>query len=262
MSESIFKKQRNSKEMYTDSPHDNFSYDRMNYGYSNFFEPLIDIKEKENNKIYDIGCGGGYWFSLYEKYGFKKQNIVGLDQSATAILAKKNKGFIVCQGNALEMPFPDEVSDVTISNGVIHHTVDSKKAFEELCRITKPNGKIFVGVYNIFHPYFFIIHKLTFPFRFIYWNISKSIFKPIYFCAYIVLQVYSLLFRRVLLNKVDVKRILLDQVFTPVAELFSHGKLLKYGKEFDVTIVASGFYHFFFMRYAVFRKDQTILSKT
>lgn len=261
MSEIYSERQKNSKAMYTDSPHDNFSYDRLNYGYSAFFDPLMDIKEKGNKKIYDIGCGGGYWFNLYEKYGFKKKNIVGLDQSATAILSLKNKGYDVCEGNALEMPFPDEVSDVTMSNGVIHHTVDSKKAFEELCRITKQHGEIFVGVYNIWHPYFFIVHKSTFLFRYIYWNVSRSVFKPVYFATNLVLQAYSLLFRRGLLSKADVKRIVMDQVFTPVAELFSHRKLEKYGKECGVTMLSSGLYHLFFMRYARFRKDITILNR-
>jgi ubiquinone/menaquinone biosynthesis C-methylase UbiE len=255
MSEIDFEKQKNSKTMYTDSPQDYFSYDRLNYGYSVFLDPLMDIKEKENKKIYDIGCGGGYWFNLYKRYGFKKKNIVGLDQSATSVLSLKNKGYEVCEGNAIEMPFSDEVSDVTMSNGVIHHTVDSKKAFEELCRITKKHGEIFVGVYNIWHPYFFIVHKLTFPFRYIYWNISRSVYKPVYFAAYLALQAFSLLFLRRLLSKADVKRIVMDQIFTPVAELFSHGKLKKYGQECGVTMLSSGLYQMCFMRYARFRKD-------
>ena len=52
-------KAKKSKTIYTDSAHDNFSY-----GYSAFFDPVKDIKEKENKKICDIGCGGGYWFNL------------------------------------------------------------------------------------------------------------------------------------------------------------------------------------------------------
>ena len=260
MSEVNSEKQRNSKAMYTDSPHDNFSYDRLNYGYSVFFDPLMEIKGKENKKIYDIGCGGGYWFNLYEKYGFFKKNIMGIDQSATAILSLKNKGYNVYIGNALEMPFPDSVSDITMSNGVIHHTVDSKKAFKELCRITKQDGEIFLGVYNIWHPYFFIVHKLTLPLRYIFWNVSQSVFKPVYFAAYFVSQVISLLFRRRLLSKADVKRIVMDQVFTPVAELFSARKLKKYGKECGMTMLSSGLYNLFFMRYARFRKDTTVTT--
>jgi 2-polyprenyl-3-methyl-5-hydroxy-6-metoxy-1,4-benzoquinol methylase len=38
--------------------------------------------------------------------------------------------------------------DVVISNGVLHHTYDTRKAFGSVARLVKPGGYIIVGLYN------------------------------------------------------------------------------------------------------------------
>ncbi|MCH7774630.1 MAG: methyltransferase domain-containing protein [Bacteroidetes bacterium] len=38
--------------------------------------------------------------------------------------------------------------DVVISNGVLHHTVDTRAAFHSIARLVKPGGHIIVGLYN------------------------------------------------------------------------------------------------------------------
>jgi SAM-dependent methyltransferase len=246
-------KARNSKRMYTDYPYNKFGYDRTRLS-SKFLDLLIDVKDKKNKNVYDIGCGGGYWFDVYEKQGFSKENIVGLDQSTSAVKIIKEKGYTVYEGDALNLPFADEVSDITICNGVIHHTVDSRKAFSELCRITKNGGEIMVSVYNIWHPYYFFVHKLSFPLRYAYWNITKSVFPPVYLLTYGIIQITSLLIYLRLQKHYDVKRLLMDEVFNPVVELFSLRKLKRYGVSSGLTFITGGYYFFNSMLYARFTK--------
>jgi SAM-dependent methyltransferase len=38
--------------------------------------------------------------------------------------------------------------DIVISNGVLHHTYDTKKAFLSISRLVKPGGYIIIGLYN------------------------------------------------------------------------------------------------------------------
>jgi len=38
--------------------------------------------------------------------------------------------------------------DVVISNGVLHHTYDTRKAFASIVRLVKPGGYVVVGLYN------------------------------------------------------------------------------------------------------------------
>ena len=38
--------------------------------------------------------------------------------------------------------------DLVVSNGVLHHTYDTKKAFLSVARLVKPGGHLLVGLYN------------------------------------------------------------------------------------------------------------------
>ena len=54
------------------------------------------------------------------------------------------------QGNALNLPFPDNHFDVIYSLGVIHHTPKPHQAVSEAIRVCKPGGKIFIVLYRKF----------------------------------------------------------------------------------------------------------------
>jgi SAM-dependent methyltransferase len=51
-------------------------------------------------------------------------------------------------GSNLRLPLKDNVADLVISYGVIHHTPDPLRCFMELVRILKPGGKLLFNVYN------------------------------------------------------------------------------------------------------------------
>ena len=42
----------------------------------------------------------------------------------------------------------DGFFDFIISNGVLHHTSDARRAFARLCRLARPGGYVLVGLYN------------------------------------------------------------------------------------------------------------------
>lgn len=101
----------------------------------------------------DAGCGGGRFVVALARLGAKR--VVGIDISADAIKAAKNR--IQTRGlenaeaqvaSVLDIPFPDNSFDYVVSSGVIHHTPDPKKAFQELNRVLRPGGKLFLSVYG------------------------------------------------------------------------------------------------------------------
>jgi SAM-dependent methyltransferase len=51
-------------------------------------------------------------------------------------------------GSALNIPLADDVADLVICSGVIHHTPDPMRCALELARIVKPGGYLLLGVYN------------------------------------------------------------------------------------------------------------------
>ncbi len=114
----------------------------------------IDVNWFKDKECLDAGCGGGRYLIALSRLGAKK--VVGIDISEEAILAAnqriKEKGFAdqaeAKLASVLELPFPDASFDYVVSSGVLHHTPDPKKGFNELVRVLRPGGKLFLSVYG------------------------------------------------------------------------------------------------------------------
>lgn len=111
-----------------------------------------DLKDK---KILDAGCGTGTVTKHLTNYS---DNVFACDISPSSI--KIAKGYAPKAkyklGNVLGLDYKDASFDAVICIGVIHHTNNAYKAFQELVRVTKPGGKILLFVYNKMHPYYLI----------------------------------------------------------------------------------------------------------
>jgi ubiquinone/menaquinone biosynthesis C-methylase UbiE len=153
-----------AKELYDDITFGHLSYDRARHN-PLLFRFLGMIKPGE--RVFDIGCGAGYWMQVYVDYGVPKDCIVGVDISPTNVANLRKQGFHAEWGNVLELQLEDGVSDFTVCNGVIHHTNDPFRAFEELARITRPGGYIWLQVYNQWNPYYYIVHRAAYPLRYL-----------------------------------------------------------------------------------------------
>jgi len=238
--------------------YDNYNFGRFSYSDERHkFNPLLIefLQSMDKGKtLYDIGCGAGYWFDIYQQFGISKDNIHGLDLAESNVRTLQSAGYDVVCGDATNIQLSDEVSDYTVSSGVIHHTPDTLAAFSEIVRITKPGGFIFINVYNLWHPYYWIVHKLTFPLRFIYWNVTKDIEKLIFPLAYILLYgVSSLIFRRPV-DRRTAKILFMDQVMTPRAELFTKRKLSRFANQTGVKAVQFRYNKGYLMLSAIFHR--------
>lgn len=114
---------------------------------------LADLKLKnifKNKKVIDVGCGGGRYSNAIRLMGAKK--IIGVDYGDAGIkTAKKNynyKNLIFKKQNVLSLKFDDRSFDVVYCNGVLHHTSNLEKGLNEIYRICKPNGIIFLYLYG------------------------------------------------------------------------------------------------------------------
>ena len=135
------------------------------YGYSskedileNMNPNLKDVIEKSQGKtITDVGCGCGRNLVYSLKYAHK---LIGVDLSSRSLdFAKKfiqSKNIELLLGNNLNIPLKDNFSDLVISDGVIHHTGDTVKAFNECIRILKPGGLLYLAVYKKYRYYPYI----------------------------------------------------------------------------------------------------------
>ena len=102
----------------------------------------------KNKVVLDVGCGSGRWCVLAKQLGAKK--VIGVDSSKKNVSYnnKKFKNIKFVYGDNTNLKIENNFSDITISQGVIHHTVDVFKSLSELIRVTKKNGKILLLVYG------------------------------------------------------------------------------------------------------------------
>lgn len=112
--------------------------------------PLDWFKDKV---CLDAGCGGGRFVVALAKLGAKE--VQGIDISRKAVdtanyrlTARKLNVGNAQEASVLEIPFSDNYFDYVVCSGVIHHTPNPKKGFQELVRVLKPGGRIFLSVYG------------------------------------------------------------------------------------------------------------------
>lgn len=241
-----------AKELYDSHQYGNFCYgDKRNQYYPLLFDFMRKVSKGDT--LFDIGCGNGYWLDTYLKHNLSKDKITALDITPSNITEIKKRGFNALCGDAMDLPFEDNVADFTVSNGVVHHTSDPFKTFHELVRITKPGGYIFISVYNCLNPYFYIVHRATYPIRYFYWNISKKIVDVIYPIAKIFIQPLAYLTMRQFWDDKTGKTMFMDQVMTPRAHLFSKSKLRKYAKDCNCEIQQFEYLQYYLMVAAIIR---------
>jgi SAM-dependent methyltransferase len=242
----------NAKQLYDEIRFGHLSYERAKYN-PLLFEFLDRVKE--GHSLFDIGCGSGYWMEVYAKYGIKKDQMTGVDLSPISIKSLIQRGFHGICGNVLHLELDDCISDATISIGVIHHTTDPFQAFKELVRITKPGGYLYLSVYNCWNPYYYIVHRGTFPIRYLYWHWNKRIAGRIYPFSKLFYQPLAFLLLGRRLDEKSGKTLFMDQVFTPKAHLFSKKKIKSYTKRCDCDIIRIEYTNAFFMVTSILRKS-------
>ena len=245
----------NTKTMYDEYRFGHFSYGAKRDKYDSLLFKFISMVEKDK-KLFDIGCGTGYWLDKYVKSGIPKKQITGIDFAPSNISELTKKGFNTLCGNVLELEIEDNVSDFTVCNGVIHHTTNPFKAFKELVRITKPGSYIYLNVYNKWNPYFYIVHRATYPLRYIYWNFSKKIIDYIFPLSKILYQPLAYLALGEFLDDKTGKAFFMDQIITPQAHLFSKPVLRSYASRCNCSIVEFKYNRYFLMLAAIIKVNK------
>jgi SAM-dependent methyltransferase len=103
--------------------------------------------------ILDVGCGMGRFSDVVSRWG---GTVVGIDLSRAVEAAQRNIGgrenVNIAQADIFQLPFRDETFDFIFSIGVLHHTPNTKAAFECLPRLLRKNGRIAIWVYTGYSP--------------------------------------------------------------------------------------------------------------
>jgi ubiquinone/menaquinone biosynthesis C-methylase UbiE len=111
------------------------------------FFSIVTKQKIPSGKLADVGCGIGFFLSIASKGGFETR---GIDLSKDAIkYAKEKFGLNVQQGTLEDISLPADHFDVVTCWEVVEHLDDPIKFLNEIKRILKKDGLLFISTPNV-----------------------------------------------------------------------------------------------------------------
>jgi ubiquinone/menaquinone biosynthesis C-methylase UbiE len=98
--------------------------------------------------VLDLGCGTGDDVQELSRLVGPSGRVVGVDRSETVIVEARERVLgttlpIEFQAtDAYALPFPDATFDACRADRVFHHLEHPRRAFDELLRVTRPDGRV------------------------------------------------------------------------------------------------------------------------
>tara|TARA_Y100000022_G_scaffold195905_2_gene202155 strand:+ start:2670 stop:3446 length:777 start_codon:yes stop_codon:yes gene_type:complete len=154
-------KDKKRKEFMRDTYYKFWANTRKKYGIGNYEKDLLKLINSKNNlnKILEVGIGDGYPFA--KALSEKKYKIYGIDISPQHIEMVKKKipeieSFV---GDAENLEFSDSFFDLVYCFRSSWYFPNILKAIDEMIRVSKENGFIFIDIQNQNHPIHIKIKK-------------------------------------------------------------------------------------------------------
>lgn len=104
------------------------------------FEPF-----RKTNKLLDVGAGCGFFLEVAKEKGWE---VYGTEFSDDIVAHCREKGLEIRQGSLEQVGFDSEMFDVITCIEVIEHLVDPKKTTEEMHRIVRRGGCVYLTTPN------------------------------------------------------------------------------------------------------------------
>lgn len=113
---------------------------------------FLDVESRVKDKeVLEIGCGNGHGATLIDKY-FHPGKVYGIDIDERMIdKAKTNisSKYSFKVGDATQLDFKDDSLDGIFDFGIIHHIPNWEKCIDELYRVLRKGGQVFLEELSI-----------------------------------------------------------------------------------------------------------------
>ena len=100
--------------------------------------------------VLDVGGGAGYFSEAMREAGAR---VVCLDVDAGEMSARDGSPAAAVLGSALQMPLRTGSVDLCFSSNVLEHVPDPFRMGDEMVRVTRPGGMIYISFTNWLSPW-------------------------------------------------------------------------------------------------------------
>ncbi len=146
------------QDFYTDAPFPNYNhFDNIGVfvkrAREGVYARLLSEQIPMNSRVLEVGCGTGQLSNFLAATTMARIYAADMTPASLALgqkFATDNglSGIKFMQMNLFRPCIRPGSMDIVISNGVLHHTYDTFKAFRSIATLVKPGGYIIVGLYN------------------------------------------------------------------------------------------------------------------
>lgn len=113
-----------------------------------FLESILSARKLAPRKIADVACGGGSLsFHLKQIYPQASFSLIDMNRDAVAIAQSiaTLQGETISEGSIYDLEFSDNEFDLVFCWQTLFVLEDPKKGLDELVRITRPGGRVFLS---------------------------------------------------------------------------------------------------------------------
>lgn len=117
--------------------------------------PVLDLRSAVldaasltgSETVTDVGCGNGLYLAELERRGHSGA-VVGVDVSPGMLQSARRRAphAALLAGDAASLPLRDGVGDLTLAMHMLYHVAAPEAAAREFRRITRPGGRVLVGL--------------------------------------------------------------------------------------------------------------------
>ena len=104
----------------------------------------------KGKRVIDIGGGSGYFAKAFLRSGATSCFVEPFWDEMTEAGRLSGLGIV---GDGMDLPFADKTFDISHSSNVIEHVLLPKRFFDEMIRVVRPRGLIFLAFTNWLSPF-------------------------------------------------------------------------------------------------------------
>ena len=100
-------------------------------------------------RLLDVGCGSGWSTYAFANAGY---DATGIDLNPAAFEPPAHERCQLGQGSATDIPHPADAFDVVVCYQCLEHVPDPARAMDEMRRVCRPGGVVFIVGPNLLSP--------------------------------------------------------------------------------------------------------------